>query len=503
MQTSTLVCKDDKRRERVRKANLNGLDYVEVSDDQPILEVYFLGRAPQNLTKENFVIEGGLRVRDVRIKSLEVHHRDPKSTQDDWVTLKLNHDGDFSIYTLRLVSVPDVDPFYDRLDFSFHANCPSDLDCKTADICPPEARLEPELNYLAKDYASFRQLILDRLALIMPDWKERHIPDLGIALIELLAYVGDHLSYYQDAVATEAYLDTARQRISVRRHARLVDYLMHEGCNARTWVCIETDADLTGDNALDPRKVYFVTGNNDEPLMIGTVLAVEVLQQIPPDEYEVFEPMGTESISLYAVHNELHFYSWDQSECCLPRGATRATLLYDWRQFVPMKEGTVLVFEEMYGPKTERVEDADPTHRHAVRLTKVTAGEDRLNSQPILEIEWSKEDALPFPLCISGMTDAEHGCKFIGNISVARGNVILVDHGRTQAPEDLDIVPCLSAQAECECADHLTETAFLPGRFRPQLSKTPLTYSMPFPPPGACAGAAVSIDDYVQSRGQG
>ena len=65
------------------------------------------------------------------------------------------------------------------------------------------------------------------------------MPDLGITLVEVLAYVGDYLSYYQDAVATEAYLDTARQRISVRRHARLVDYLMHEGCNARAWVCVQ------------------------------------------------------------------------------------------------------------------------------------------------------------------------------------------------------------------------------------------------------------------------
>ena len=75
----------------------------------------------------------------------------------------------------------------------------------------------------------------------MPDWKETHVPDIGIAVVEVLAYVGDYLSYYQDAVATEAYLDTARQRISVRRHALLVDYQMHEGCNARAWVCLETD----------------------------------------------------------------------------------------------------------------------------------------------------------------------------------------------------------------------------------------------------------------------
>ena len=71
---------------------------------------------------------------------------------------------------------------------------------------------------------------------MLPDWKERNPADLGIALVELLAYVGDYLSYQQDAVATESYIGTARRRASVRRHARLVDYLMHDGSNARAWV---------------------------------------------------------------------------------------------------------------------------------------------------------------------------------------------------------------------------------------------------------------------------
>ena len=70
----------------------------------------------------------------------------------------------------------------------------------------------------------------------MPDWRERNPADLGITLVELLAYAGDQLSYYQDAVATEAYLGTARRRTSVRRHARLVDYPMHDGANARAWL---------------------------------------------------------------------------------------------------------------------------------------------------------------------------------------------------------------------------------------------------------------------------
>ena len=33
--------------------------------------------------------------------------------------------------------------------------------------------------------------------------------------------------------------------------------------------------------------------------------------------------------SLYADHNELQFYTWSDRRCCLPKGATRATLKDD------------------------------------------------------------------------------------------------------------------------------------------------------------------------------
>jgi hypothetical protein len=68
----------------------------------------------------------------------------------------------------------------------------------------------------------------------MPGWRERSAADIGIALVELLAYTGDYLSYYQDSVGTEAYLGTSRRRTSVRRHARLVDYALDDGSSART-----------------------------------------------------------------------------------------------------------------------------------------------------------------------------------------------------------------------------------------------------------------------------
>ncbi len=64
-------------------------------------------------------------------------------------------------------------------------------------------------------------LALAMAALVAAAYRRRQ--ELGVALVELLAYVGDKLSDAQDAAASEAYLDTARRRISVRRRGRLVD----------------------------------------------------------------------------------------------------------------------------------------------------------------------------------------------------------------------------------------------------------------------------------------
>jgi hypothetical protein len=544
MNEPALTCQNEQRREAVRAEYLNGLDYLEVSDDQSTLTVSFLGKAPESIQRENVRVEGGRRIRGIRVVDLQVHRVDDPDL-DDRMEVVVDRPGDFSIYTLRVVELEDdrptenpmsgFDPRYAQLEFSFKAGCPSDLDCKTEAICPPVDRPEPEINYLAKDYASFRQLILDRLALIMPDWQERHIPDLGIALVEVLAYVGDHLSYYQDAVATEAYLDTARQRISVRRHARLVDYQMHEGCNARAWVCVDTDTDLP----LNPNDIAFITGFDEAPAS-RAALTLDDLRTVPAGRYVVFEPLveADTQLHLYEAHSEIHLYTWGDRECCLPRGATMATLRDEWvpepekppdqapyeqtapqsqrQQYQPprgepptpgpherrrrlrLKEGDILIFEEVFGPKTGNPADADSTHRHAVRLTRVEPAEDPLFKQqmpgtdeelptPIVEIEWAPEDALPFPLCLSTLGPAP-ACAPIENISVARGNVILVDHGETLEPEELGTVPEAETIVRCEDEYHPAETVVRPGRFRPHLEKAPLTFAQPLPANGPASG---------------
>jgi hypothetical protein len=546
-----LSCIENKRRGDVRAAGLFGLEYAEVSADQLTVTVYFLGKAPDKIEKSNIWLRGGRRIRDVKVTQLKVNRlADP--TLDDYMDLTVDKPGDFSMYSISVVKLddqghpthqpfPNFDPRYDRVQFSFKASCPSDLDCKTVTPCPSPQRVQPDINYLAKDYASFRQLILDRLALIMPEWQETHVTDLEIALVELLAYTGDYLSYFQDAVATEAYLGTARQRISVRRHARLVDYQMHDGCSARAWITVKTDTD----HDFDPAGIYFITAYPNIPNNPNNrILKASDLEFVPASSYQVFEPLWPrqDTFSVWAKHSELYFYTWGDCQCCLAKGATSATLIDYWVPAPPpptptsapsstpsasappatstspapaitaaatslgdapqgmvralhLKAGDILIFEEVIGPKTGNPADADPTHRQALRLIKVKPDVDPLyhptdpqQGQPIVEIEWAPEDALTFPLCISSQAPPPT-CDCMQNVSVARGNVILVDNGTT-LNETVGIVPTDSTAQNCPSLCKAGETTITAGLFRPVLAKTPLTFSQPLP---ACGSAAALI----------
>lgn len=446
-------CKNERRRALVRQAVdgggnpiLNGIDYLEVGADQSTLVLHFIHPLPGEaggfpaaplLTRRHFLIEGGVRVQNIRVI-------DPVSAAGNELTLKVDTVGDFSTYRLRLVDslASEVPPAgFDRqlaeVEFSFKVDCPSDFDCQLAENCPPEAFSAPPLDYLAKDYGAadgqpgFRRLMLDRLAVVMPDWKERNPADIGVALVETLAYAADQLSYYQDAVATEAYLGTARKRVSLRRHARLLDYAMHDGCNARVWAQLQVNQD----NVAVPAGTQLLTAvAGFEPRLDPTSTAY---QQALGQEPEVFETLH--ELRGYAAHNEIQFYTWGDSDCCLPKGATRATL----RKSLPfLAPGDVLIFEEARGPQSGLEADADPNHRQAVRLTAVNATEfdDPLFIDPdtalpmrVTEIEWRIEDALAFPLCLS----ARQGNDLLTGLSVARGNIVLADHGRTFKNETL------------------------------------------------------------------
>ena len=494
-------CCDQRRRNDLAGSAFNGIDYLEVLDHeieqsdpanrQKKLVVHFINDlAAGALDKPNILIEGGERTPGVFATNVAVDGQDAKL-----LNIELNQYGDFSIYTFRLVQNPQnlappaiIDPLFAAVDFSFKVDCPSDFDCQPRCDCPTAPPEEPEINYLAKDYGSFRRLMLDRMAALMPQWRERNPADLGVTLVEMLAYVGDHLSYQQDAVATEAYLGTARRRVSVRRHAKLVDYHMHDGCNARAWVQVRLKAGAAA--TIAPGDTQFFTRIADQP----TVLPDD--PQLRAQAQAIFEPM--ETVSLFADHNDFALYTWSDQRCCLPKGATSATL----KDFHPdLKPGHVVIFEEVLNPHTGGSEDADPKHRWAVRLVNVQARDennqplrDQLTNQQITQIAWADADALAYPFCVSAQTDKSHGAQFIDNVTVVRGNIVLADHGATIGGEELGSVgpalPVAPSSTGCErCAPPDLEP--IAPRFRPTLAQRPLTFAAPHDQTGAASAAMV------------
>lgn len=479
------------------QAVYNGIRFLDVVDDpnqllsdrQRTLRVHFVHPLlPGQLSAANVKIAGGERIPNIKVLEATDETLTSPTGDPDVLVVMVDQAGDFSTYTLSLVDAanpaqppPGFDQILSSIDFSFKAACASDLDCQSPTVCPPLAPEKVDISYLAKDYASFRALMLDRLAKIIPQWGERNPADLGIVLVELLAYLGDYLSYLQDAVATEAYLGTARRRTSVRRLVRLVDYAMLDGRNARTWVHLDVRSDIQQLH-LAQGSLQFLTKTADPAVVLlkGSSPYELALNMNP----RVFEAM--EDVTLSAELNSIRFYTWGNRSCCLPQGATQAWL---WGSYPQLAPGMVLILQEVRGPDTGASADADPTHRAAVRLTKVDAARsDPLGGQfldppdnssiPVTRIEWGPEDALPFPVCIS--STSINGA--FDDISMAFGNNVLADEGCTISDEALTPVPApnaaltiLSPAGRDRC--HPASVTLRPARYRPTLRQAPLTFA--------------------------
>ena len=261
----------------------------------------------------------------------------------------------------------------------------------------------PTSDYLAKDYPSFRRLMLDQLAVLSPASAAAGPASLEMTLVEALAYLADNLSYFQDSVATEAYLRTARQRVSVARHARLLDYRLGEGCSARLWVQFESAADGV-------------------PVPCGTVVAtgIPALREarLPPDFDpslgEVFETLHPAVLT--RAHNRMTLAAG-----CTPRRHDTQALLAS--ALPRLAQGDVLVFRH-----------APSGWAQAVRLLSAVPKED------VTAIEWHDEDAL-------------HDLPLEGGEWSVLGNIVLADHGGRRSQPLPRLPPAGSSTLTLACAD--------------------------------------------------
>lgn len=480
-----LMVEGDARRQAIRRRHGNGLDTVEVDHGGRRLVLTFLERAPSDVHPGNVRVDGPRQAAPVTVTEVR------RATEDDpqleeRLLVELSHPGGIGAYTLRLVEetaaghpgwapLRGLDPRFAQVGFTFDVDLPNLV--TAAPPTPAGATDDRQASYLARDYEGLRQLILDRLAETMPPWSETHVADIGITLVELFAYIGDDLSYFQDAVATEGYLQTARQRISVRRHARLVDYRLGEGCQARAWVCLRVSAAAEvplpglvfaampglapGAPPLVTSDAFFPGAANPARPYTPVTATFERGTATTRSRSKHASP----TVAVRPAHNEIALWTWGEHDSWLRAGATTAVLVDGWSdpddhgRFGPrslgLAAGDVVVFQATVDPSG--VGPPGPTQRHPVRLTAVHAAVDHLYDQPILEVTWADADALPFDLQVSAVGPAGQPVP----CAVVRGNTVLVGDGR-------------------EVSEQLP-----PGQV--VLTQPQLTWACPYPDPAAVA----------------
>src|SRR6185295_1195468 len=82
----------------------------------------------------------------------------------------------------------------------------------------------PAIDYTNKDFQSLRRAMLELARYRLPEWTDQSPSDLGVLLVELFAYMGDVVLYYQDRIANESFPQTAVERRSVVNLMRLIGY---------------------------------------------------------------------------------------------------------------------------------------------------------------------------------------------------------------------------------------------------------------------------------------
>jgi hypothetical protein len=285
------------------------------------------------------------------------------------LTLHTLSDGDFSEYRLTIVA-PALDVMLNSTTFSFKATCPSDFDCAPPPHqCPPDDTDVPPIDYLAKDYQSFRQALLEFSALRYPQWVERSEADLGLMVAELISAVGDEFSYFQDRVAAEGSLPTATQRRSLVSLARLVDYEPRPAVSAAT--IIQCNVSAPGSVEAGARISAVAPDGSTIPFEIGTGLA---------------------DITDYPVSDLWNFaiapYWFDDKDQCWPTGAT--DLWVQGHGFAFTAGQALLIQTDLPGESLRQIVHLTEPGYETVDPVFLTGG----LPTPVTHIVWGRGEAL-------------------------------------------------------------------------------------------------------------
>jgi hypothetical protein len=150
--------------------------------------------------------------------------------------------------------------------------------CEVSAATPITACNRPGLTaivFRVGTFASFRLAMLQGISRLpaLAALQTRSDDDYAITLLDMWATVADVLTFYQERIANEGYLRTARLRDSILRLARLLDYQLRPGVAATTLLAFTLDQNASLRIPLGLR-VQSVPADDEKPQVYETLESI-------------------------------------------------------------------------------------------------------------------------------------------------------------------------------------------------------------------------------------
>lgn len=172
-------------------------------------------------------------------------------------------------------------------------DCRKGLDVRTPVLICNRPGLD-KLNYRIGTHAMFKQSMLARISgnrdcglqTTLSQLKTKENNDFSIALLDAWAVIADVLTFYQERIANESYLLTARERFSLLHMARLIGYELRPGVAASTYLAFTMGETKSFANLAVPGlpesitlntgiKVQSVPGSGESAQLFETIEKIE------------------------------------------------------------------------------------------------------------------------------------------------------------------------------------------------------------------------------------
>jgi hypothetical protein len=178
--------------------------------------------------------------------------------------------------------------------FEFCGCCTPALLAPQADVLNRPGLLS--VRYRVGTFATFRLAMLESIVAEprLTALTSRREDEYAVSILELFAAIGDVLTFYNERIANELYLRTARERDSVLRLVRLIGYRLRPGLAAKTLLSFSLDEDKET-RIRRGLKVMSIPGQDELPQTFETIEQIfahgdlnEVPAFAPPGPFEAF-----------------------------------------------------------------------------------------------------------------------------------------------------------------------------------------------------------------------